>query len=66
MSSNELFFKNAIDAYYRDDKLKSSVTHNFGIFSLINGAYALTGETFHKFHPWYDYWWVPERLFLVS
>jgi len=66
MSSNELFFKNAIDAHYRDDKLKGSVKHNFGIFSLINGSYALTEETFHKFHPWHDYWWVPERLFLVS
>jgi AAA domain (dynein-related subfamily) len=66
MSSDELFFKNAIDAHYKDDKSKSSVKHNFGIFSLINGAYALTEETFHKFHPWYDYWWVPERLFLVS
>ena len=66
MSSNELFFKNAIDAYNRDDKLKSSVRHNFGIFSLINGAYALTEETYHKFHPRDDYWFVPERLFLVS
>jgi len=66
MSSNESYFNNAIDACLRDEKLKNSVKHNFGIFSLINGAYALTEETFHKFHPWYDYWWVPERLFLVS